>query len=271
MKKARSAILSLLICLLAIVGTSSNVIAQSTNTNAAQGLQVSPTRVEINQINPGEARTFTVTVMNVTSSDLTYGTRVADFSANDETGSPSLSYLNDTDSSISMSSWITGLPVSLSLKARESKEIPVQVNVPSNAELGGHYGAILFPGIETDINSSGVGLSASTGVLVLVSVGDTSKITEEAGLKEFYTAHNDKQTGFFEASPIDFVVRIENTGNVHVKPAGSIEVSDIFGNVVDKIDVNSNQNSNVLPDSIRKFVVRMEKLWLFGRYTANLA
>jgi hypothetical protein len=265
-------VLAIFLILFTIVSVSLGPIALSqtvNNTNAAQGLQISPTRIEINQINPGESRSTTITVINITSSDLTYGSRVADFSASDESGSPKINDDEEIDSSISVKTWITGLPDNFILKARETKEIPIQINVPINAEIGGHYGVVLFPGTETEVDRTGVGLSASTGVLILISVGDASQINEEAEIEEFYSAANSKQSSFFENSPIDFVVRIKNIGNVHVKPVGSIEISDMFGNVVGSLSVNE-QSSNVLPNSVRRFESSFDKSWVFGKYTANL-
>lgn len=244
------------------------VFAQASN--SAQGLQVSPTRIEINQINPGESRSFNVGVMNVTASDLTYESLVSDFTSSNETGSPKLMVDESLPESVSIKSWIKGLPDEFSLKARETKEFNLQINVPEDAEFGGHYGAVLFPGVEPDVDSTGVGLSASTGVLILVSVGDSSDIIEDAELEGFYSAIGEDQNWFFENSPIDFIVRIKNTGNVHVKPVGSIEISNMFGNVIKEVDINS-QNSNVLPDSVRKFNTQIDRSWMFGRYTANLA
>jgi hypothetical protein len=85
----------------------------------------------------------------------------------------------------------------------------------------------------------------------------------------FYTANSDKQTSFFEKSPISFVTRIKNEGNIHVKPVGSIEIRDTFGNLVKTLPINDDK-SNVLPNSIRRFDSNFDGGWMIGRYTANL-
>ena len=62
------------------------------------------------------------------------------------------------------------------------------------------------------------------GVLFLIKVD--GNITEKADLAESFTANPDgKQSFFFENSPITFVTRFNNTGNVHVKPSGKIELT----------------------------------------------
>lgn len=57
------------------------------------------------------------------------------------------------------------------------------------------------------------------------------------------------------------MVRFENTGTVHIKPAGRIEIKNLFGKKISEILVNiavqpdgkEEPVSNVLPQSIRKF------------------
>lgn len=94
-------------------------------------------------------------------------------------------------------------------------------------------------------------------------------ITEKASLASFYTELNGKQSPFFENSPIKFVTRIKNDGNVHVKPFGNIEIRDMFGNTVKTITVNPDK-SNILPQSIRRFESQFDKPWMIGVYTADL-
>jgi hypothetical protein len=141
------------------------------------------------------------------------------------------------------------------------------VNVPSDAEPGGHYGVLRFSGRAPDLENTGVGLSASTGMLMLIRVAGDVK--ESASLAEFFTASEGNQTSLFESSPIGFVTRIKNDGNIHVKPVGLIEVRDAFGNSVSTVTVNDTK-SNVLPGSIRRFEGSIKQDWMFGMYTADL-
>lgn len=251
--------------ILTLAGLSSN--PASALSASDQGIQISPALVEMNA-ERGSARTITLNVMNITTSDLVYAQSVVDFGSSDETGSPQIIEDSSLPESSSIRSWISSTPQFM-LAAGDSKTITVELNVPANAEPGGHYGVLRFSGAAPELDTSGVGLSASAGVLILVRVdGD---ITETASLSSFYTSNNDKQSWFFENSPIDFVTRIKNDGNIHVKPTGSIDVTDMFGNVVSSIDINKVEpRSNVLPGSTRRFESTLDKNWMFGKYTANL-
>jgi hypothetical protein len=157
---------------------------------------------------------------------------------------------------------------SFSLAARKSEKVSATLTIPSNAEPGGHYGVIRFSGQAPEIEGSGVGLAASAGTLILVRV--SGQVDEKLDLLTFSASRDGTLSGFFENGPLTFVVRTENKGNVHVKPSGQIEIRDMFGNKVETLKVND-VAGNVLPGSIRRFEATLDKQWLFGRYTADLA
>jgi hypothetical protein len=239
--------------------------AQADSTGAAQGLQISPALVELNA---AQGKTYTVTlhVTNVTASDLSYSTSTDDFNAADETGTPHILLDSTLPATVSMRSWIATVPP-FTLQARKSQVIAAQITIPTDAEPGGHYGVLRFSGSAPELKDTGVGLSASAGVLMLIRVDGA--ITEKASLASFTSESNGKQSSFFENGPLTFVTRIQNEGNVHVKPVGSIELRDMFGGLVTTMPVNADK-SNVLPSSIRRFEATYANKWLFGRYTANL-
>lgn len=246
--------------------------ASAEESTSAQGLQISPAKVELNAA-PGKTYDIKLSVTNVTSSELVYSSTVSDFSAADETGSPKITIDTSMPKTASIRSWVSGMD-EFRLNPRQSMTIDAHISIPLNAEPGGHYGVLSFSGAAPDVEGTGVGLSASAGVLMLIRVdGD---VTEEASIASFYSGNLDKPNFFFESSPIPFVVRVKNEGNVHIKPVGSIEVSDMFGNSVASVPVNDTK-SNILPDSIRRFGgSKSDKLQIstkglmFGRYTAQL-
>lgn len=240
--------------------------AQAASANAAQGIEISPALVELNAAK-GNTYVIKLTVTNVTSSDLTYNTSVDDFTAKDETGSPRVVLDSQLPETASIKTWL-GTVEGFTLKSRQSRIISVQVTIPEQAEAGGHYGVLRFSGRAPELKDTGVGLSASAGVLMLIRVDGA--ITEKASLVSFLSAKDDTRRSFFETSPIDFVARIKNEGNIHIKPVGSIEVRDMFGGLVTTLPVNENK-SNVLPESIRRFEATYSSQWMIGRYTANLA
>ncbi len=241
------------------------VSAAATNSNA-QGLEISPALVELNG-EKGKSYLIKLKVTNITPGDLAYTTSVEDFAAKDETGSPQILFDSNMPTTASIKTWLGGIK-NFTLKTREAKELLINVTIPTNAEPGGHYGVVRFSGSSPEVTETGVGLSASTGLLLLVRVDGL--ITEKASLQEFFVTQNNKQSWIFETAPITFVTRIRNEGNIHVKPFGTIELRDVFGNVVTTMDVNKDKQ-NVLPASIRRFETSYNKDWMIGPYTATLA
>jgi len=242
--------------------------AQSTSSNSsAQGIQISPTLYELNA-ERGKTYSIKLTVMNVTLSDLLYTVSVDDFASSDESGSPHIILNSELPETASIITWISTIP-EFTLKSHESRAVDAQITIPSSAEPGGHYGVLRFSGIAPELDSTSVGLSASAGVLILIRVDGV--ISETATLASFYSANGDKQSSFFESSPIDFVVRIKNEGNIHVKPSGDIEIRDMFGGLTASFPINKTEpRSNVLPNSIRRFETKLSKPWMIGLYTANI-
>lgn len=240
--------------------------AQADTVGAAQGMQLSPTTVDLSAAR-GKTYNITINVMNITNSDMLYTSSVADFSAADETGSPKITIDSNLPTTSSIKNWVS-VDSQFNLKSQTSKTLIAKITIPNDAEPGGHYGVLRFSGSAPQVENTGVGLSASAGVLVLIRVeGDT---IEKAETASFFTAKDGKQTSFFESSPIAFTTRVKNTGNVHIQPFGNIEISDMFGSVVKTLAVNE-PKSNVLPNSIRKFESKTNNIWMFGKYTANLS
>ena len=257
--------LSIIVALFAGLFFANYASAESTAANSAQGIEISPTLVELNAAK-GKTYDIKLKITNITTSSLVYTPSVDDFTATNETGTPHIITDSTLPATSSIKTWVQPIQ-SFTLKSRESVDITASITIPENAEPGGHYGVIRFSGGTPEIDSTGVGLTASAGVLLLVRVDGS--ITEKAEVASFYTAKSGNQSFFFEDSPIEFVARIKNDGNIHIKPIGSIEIRDIFNNLVTTLSVNADK-SNVLPNSTRRFDSQYSKDWMFGRYTANL-
>lgn len=241
--------------------------AQSVS-NSGQGFQISPVTVELNA-DPGKSYTIDLKLKNVTAGPLVAKGQVNDFIAKGENGDPEILLDDDAHSTYSLKSWV-GQIGGGQFKSQETKTISVKINVPTNAEPGGHYGVIRFTGVAPELESdqSAVALSASIGTLVLVRV--SGDVKESARVEEFFTSQNGKKASFFEYGPINLVERIKNTGNIHIKPAGTVVVRDMFGKTIASLKVND-PPKNVLPNSIRRFEQELNKKWLFGRYSADVS
>jgi hypothetical protein len=255
--------------MVALIGIFAHTASAETvvTANARDGLQISPVLVDMN-VDKGRSYSVKVKITNVTKEDLTYYSAVNDFAAKDETGNASVIFGNLLPDGASVRTWISTAS-SVTVKSGESVTLVATVNVPLNAESGGHYGVLRFSSTPPEEDGGKVSVGASTGMLFLIRV--SGEITESAKVASFTTAStvDDKQSSFFEKAPLKFVTRIKHDGNVHLKPTGQIDVYDMFGGVVTTIKVNE-VKANVLPDSIRRFDTTLDNGWMFGYYTANV-
>ncbi|MFH2136533.1 MAG: hypothetical protein ABII19_02795 [Patescibacteria group bacterium] len=214
----------------------------------ASALTISPPLMEFDG-RPGDSIVDVVKVSNETDEPLVLTSSVRNFKAMDETGTPE--FASDTEST-GLASWIQVSEKTVTLAVGERKSILFTINVPGDAEPGGHFAGILWStGGAPAEDGPAVGVVAETGTLVLVRIA--GEIQETGQLVEFST---DKTR--YSYLPVDFNVRFENTGNVHVKPAGEVQIRNMWGRKVASLAVNDNLNS-VLPDSIRKFDAAWQK------------
>ncbi len=249
-------------------GPAITVLAQTSG--PGNGFRVSPVREELT-IQPGKTETVDVSVENITNENIIAHPIVNDFVASDqENGEPRLILDNSAPPSGNSFKTLVGQLPDTPLKPHERKTVKVTLNVPANAAAGGYYGAVRFsPASIADDKQ--VALTASVGVLFLVKV--PGNILEKLDMITLGASLKDKASSFFTRSPDATVVRLKNSGAIHLQPFGRIEVKDWRGHVISNQEFNNvDPRGNVLPNSIRKFTTPLKANAKFGRYTvyANL-
>lgn len=246
-----------------LINFASPVLAQDDGT----GVKISPTRVE-DLIDPGGVYRYEIKVTNKSSSPTTLYAYLKDFKAGGEGGQPVL-IAPGSEEGYFLASWIDITDEGIDFTPNEEKIISFHVKVPEETGPGGYYGGVYFgtkaPRVSLDSEEQGAGMSVAqqTGCLVLLQIkGDA---LEEASIREFNTDKDLYDTPF----DINFIIRIENKGNVHVKPIGNISINNMFGKEVAVVRVNE-RGGNVLPNSIRRFKEKWSGENGFGRYKATI-
>ncbi len=139
--------------------------------DAAINFTVTPIKYEL-ELDPWESITLPATIKNNGSTSVTMPTATSDFTSRDSTGIPRFvrkSELVFPDQQLS--TWITLSESSVTLDPGEEKSIDFTINVPEDAEPGGHYGAIFFKNPWSEVSSTGnVWINVDYGILVLVKV-----------------------------------------------------------------------------------------------------
>ena len=235
--------------------------------NKAEGVTISPPLFEI-EFKPGETLTQKIKVTNPVGKQIKVFPSAFDFKAKGETGEPLFLAPSLERRSYSLASWISFSKSFLILEPEEVEDFEYTIKAPQDAEPGGHYGVVFFgtepPKLEEkDVNQ--VAIASMVGSLVLAKV--PGQIIEKGNLETFSAPK------FSFKSPIEFLVRIANIGNIHFKPKGEIRIKNWQGKTIDSVKVNT-EEGNVLPDSTRRFTPKWEpKTSLFspiGRYKAEL-
>lgn len=235
--------------------TSVITLAQTDETNQVT-ISVTPPSFEIDA-NPGDTIDNKFRIINGSDQALTLTTTPKNFTAEGEEGGVNLT---EEDTAFSLADWISVSPETVDIPARGSQVFDFTISVPANAEPGGHFGSVIVQTEAVSVDSTGAAVSQEAGPLILVRVaGD---ITESASIASFGSSKN-----FWESGPITFETRVENTGNVHFKPSGTITIKNTFGNEVTNMNL---EEQNVLPGTIRKLVNEWDPGFAVGRYTADL-
>jgi len=213
----------------------------------------------------------------------------------------------EEDISYNPRKWIKVKNPNFILDPKEIEEVKLEINVPENAEPGGHYAVALFePKLPSYYFEGGVVQAIpKIGVLFLFSVDvegvervETPLTIIEFAIPEKF--HLQKLEDFFvktvraaeeliivEKSHLPFILSIKNNDIYHIKPEGKLEILTSNGKIVGETKI---QKTTILPGRIRKFPVEFrpdlpEKLkrylpalisnfisrnLLFGKYRANL-
>jgi hypothetical protein len=231
------------------------------------GIRISPTKTE-ETVNPGDVLNRFIKVKNESDAPKTLYAYLRDFKAEGENGSAKL-ISPGAEPGPYLSSWLDITSEGIEFNAGEEKTINFNINVPVSAGPGGYYGAVVFgtrpPKLQGGNEEKGAAMSIAQQTASLILIQVRGDVDESADIREFST----KKQFYSLPFNVEFLTRIEATGNVHIKPRGEIKITNMFGKDVASIVFND-KGSNILPKSIRRF----EDAWSgkrgFGKYKASV-
>lgn len=208
--------------------------------NLAQAVTMSPIRIEL-AADPGDSTSGVVKVYNDDRVERNMYLSVAKFENQDESGEPKFVKGNDQ-----LVSWVK-IQSSILIPSKESREVPFTVDVPSNVDPGGYFGAVFASIVPPSPDGGEVALQSDVGTLLLFRVnGD---FPEGETILEFNTKDKKK---ILNHLPIEFYYRFQNDGADRAQPLGDITIRNLFGGLTKVVSANFGAG-NVLPESIRRF------------------
>lgn len=228
----------------------------------ADALTLQPTFQELT-LTPGVTTTTAVELENETQEAIELTSEVVIFTAKDETGEPEFDFDAPATGIVQWTSAEQG-PFTLAAGAKDT--VIITIDTPSNADPGGHYVAVFFNQVLEADEPGQVNIESKLGTLFLATV--TGSYTEQGSIVEFSTVGGATS---YTKGPVDFTLRYQNTGDVHLKPTGTVTVKSMFGSDVATMTVNS-EGGATLPGGIRKYDVAS---WAdigngFGKYTVTV-
>jgi len=254
-----SAMLLLVLVLPATVG------ASVSSPGTGSGLKISPVVTNLT-INAGDTQTVQLFIQNVSSSSVALQALVNDFTSNNETGEPALLLNNAYAPSHSLKRFI--VPISnFELPGKSEKVVNVQITVPKGTPGGGYYGAIRFLPAEQAAGGN-VTLTASVGSLILVKVpGYYKEQMKLASLDVLKNVNSDPSVLFTNNKGLVASIRIQNLGDIQEQPFGKLLLKQ-GDKILAAYEINNTQpRGNVIPDSVRRFTVGLDKVGSIGKYT----
>ena len=197
----------------------------------------------------GSSQSGVITVTNPSDAALSLQVETENFTGGD---GGTVEYAPD-GARYGLLSWMSVDKTPFTLGPGQKREVPFTITVPENAEVGGHYGTVLFraTGAQGADGGAAIGVSGRIGSIILVSVpGDAKRSGELVGVSA---------PGFLQYGPLALTASYKNTGSVHYVTKGSATFTGIFGRRTVQFE-----EKTILPDVQRDTVAKLDKTWLVG-------
>ena len=179
--------------------------------------------------------------MNTTDQEKVYYLSTLNFSAADEAGAPE--FINPASGLTDLANWINFPEKEIIVPAEGTVSVVLTISVPKDVTAGTYHAAIVASDYPTSESENVIVVSQVASLVFLEVEGD---YTRNAAILDFKT---DQWTN---SMPVSFSFRIQNQGDVYLKPTGLINVTSLFGKVVGHLSVN-NDGGRILPRSTREY------------------
>lgn len=245
---------------LALIAFGSLLITEQVYAQQQAGVRISPALIE-ESLDPGFEKSYTLLIENQETTARTFYLSTRNISDVTENGNPIFAKDINEVTGMELAQWITLSQNEITLEANQKGEVTFVMKLPSDASPGSHFGGVFISIEPPDIENSGAAVSYQ--VANIISIFVSGDVNETANIRQFST---DKY--FYGSKDVDFNLRIDNPGNVLVRPIGPLEIRNMLGQKIETMIFNDTQAA-VFPGTDRSYSMSWEGQGLgFGRYEA---
>lgn len=220
--------------------------------SGSQGITISPPLREF-AAKKGETYHETIKLSNPSQNIVELYPLSMNFSAEGETGQPKFSASESNGQNYALSDWISFTQPKIAVAPQQIVDFKYDINIPNDAEAGGHYGVVFFSTQppQASGSSSQVSISSMVGSLILITIdGD---ISEKLVLNTFEFPR------IIMSGDLNIKTRLSNRGNVHLKPTGEISIKSMISSLSNAVAFNP-ERGNILPNTVRSF----NNVWMYN-------
>ncbi|MDP3963902.1 MAG: hypothetical protein Q8Q39_05400 [bacterium] len=225
------------------------------------GLSLQPALFE-ERANPGDEFSKVIRARNLAPAAKTFYVRLRNIKDVTESGQPVFA-ADDELTPYDLAGWISVSSEPIVIAAGAEAEVPFTIRVPNDAVGGGRFAGIFLSDRPVRPGETGVGVGYEVGSIISLRIAGS--VIEEARIREFRT-----EKGVYGAANAKIFIRVENLGNVLVRPIGIIDITDMLGNTA-QLRVNAGR-ATIFPGTVREFELAWEGPWYaIGRHQALVA
>jgi hypothetical protein len=238
-------------------------VSQTAYAQQQAGITLVPAMVE-KSVNPGDTLTQTLTVTNESGEDREYYVYKKNITGVENGGVPVFAKEEGERTVYEVAEWIQIPTEPIKVFANQSLELPITITVPPEATPGSHFGGVFISAEPPKLREIGAGVGYE--VVSIISLRINGDISDMARIRSFST---DKLV--YGSKHVKFSAKIENQGNILIRPRGPVTITSMFSTKPVVISVNSSL-AGVFPGTARdiEFAWDSDELG-FGRYEAILA
>jgi len=221
------------------------------------GILISPAIYEV-ELKKGKYHSNAIRVLNKTGGKASLKVYASDFTLK-ENGSSSFHPKGTLP--FSCSTWLKINPTSFELNPAEGRLVRFTLKTPQ--DISGGFNGVIFiesmPEKASDARGRRILFKARLGVKIFAAIEGT--LNRLAELQDLFIKQEVKD------SILNYSLLFKNTGNVHIKPVGRLEIIDQEDKVVSTIKLNQHKNT-VLRNGLRDFSGNIKLNLPYGVYKA---